>query len=207
MANKKRLSFLSKLLDGYEVALDIGTDHGFVLKEAIDLKYIKKGIASDIGEDPLNQAKKNLSGYPIDFIQSNGFDNIDMPYDIVVIAGMGVYTIMDILNRKHDQKTYLLQANDKYEILRQYLQDNHLKIVDEYIVHDKFYYIIMKVIPGEMNLSEEDMYVGPFLKKKSEATPYYLYQIEKLEDICNVADKRTITKNQRIISYFKKNVN
>ncbi len=206
MVNKKRLSLLAELLKGYDVALDIGTDHGFVLKEAIDKGYIKKGIASDIGEGPLKQAKKNLKNYPIDFVLSNGFEDIHSPYDIVIIAGMGVYTIRDILEQDHERKTYLLQANDKYEILRSYLSEHHFKIIDEYLIHDKFFYIVMKVVPGEMMLSDEDLYLGPVLKHKAEAKPYYQYQIDKLTDICKVADKKTVDKHMQTIQYYKRYV-
>ncbi|WBL31401.1 SAM-dependent methyltransferase [Candidatus Phytoplasma sacchari] len=43
----KRIYFIATLLKGYNVVLDIGTDHGLVLKKAFDLKYIKKAIATD----------------------------------------------------------------------------------------------------------------------------------------------------------------
>ena len=51
---------------------------------------------------------------------------------------MGVYTIMDILS-KAPQAEYLLQPNDKHEILRDYLS----KIISNYwwhITFDKFLY-------------------------------------------------------------------
>ena len=71
-----RIDLIVSLTKGYDTVLDIGTDHGLVLKKALDLGYIKKGIASDINKEPLNQAKENLSSYPVSFYLSDGFKNI-----------------------------------------------------------------------------------------------------------------------------------
>ena len=48
MARNKRIDSIVEALKGYHTALDIGTDHGYVLKHALDQHYIKKGIASDL---------------------------------------------------------------------------------------------------------------------------------------------------------------
>ncbi|WP_246833679.1 SAM-dependent methyltransferase [Texas Phoenix palm phytoplasma] len=48
--------FIVSLIKGYSVVLDIGTDHGLVLKKALQLKYINKGIAVDIKINPLKRA-------------------------------------------------------------------------------------------------------------------------------------------------------
>ncbi|QWB96483.1 class I SAM-dependent methyltransferase [Mycoplasmatota bacterium] len=204
MASKKRLLYLASFLKGYDCVLDIGTDHGFVLKEALDKGYIKKGIASDIGDKPLNQAKKNLKGYAVDFVQSNGFLNIEQPYDLVVIAGMGSHTIIDILSQEHDKKTYILQANDKYDLLRTYLFEHGYQIIDEEVIYDKFYYVIMKVSYGKQDYLDEDIYVGPILKTKKSASKYFKYQVQRYSHIIKQADKNTAEKYQKILSYYLK---
>lgn len=204
MANNPRLSLLASLLKGYDTVLDIGTDHGFVLREALDLGYIKKGIAADIGEQPLQKAKNNLIGYPVEFILSNGFEHVDLRYDAVVIAGMGVYTISEILKQNHESKTYFLQPNDKYDSLRTHLMENGFKIIDEFVIFDKFYYVIMKVIKEQMTLTEEDIYVGPILKTKKEAKPYFLHMIQQYEKIMEVCDPKSKQKFSKIVTYLKK---
>jgi len=203
MANK-RIELLSSLLKGYDCVLDIGTDHGLVLKQAIDKGYIKKAIASDIGEKPLLQAKKNLIDYPVEFVLSNGFSNIKNSFDIAVIAGMGVYTIIDILKQPHEKKTYLLQANDKYHILRKFLNENGYKITDEYMIFDKFYYVILKVELGIQKLTKEDLYVGPILKTKLERKAYYHYQINRINHLLEKADEKTVIKYNEILSFYQK---
>ena len=56
-----RISFIAKLTKGYDTVIDIGSDHGLVLKYALDNNFIKHAIASDINEGPLNRARKKSS--------------------------------------------------------------------------------------------------------------------------------------------------
>ncbi|MDR4968893.1 MAG: class I SAM-dependent methyltransferase, partial [Acholeplasmataceae bacterium] len=164
MARSKRIEFLAELTNGHHHVLDIGTDHGLVLKIAFEKGYIEKAIASDLREKPLKQAEKNLKNYPTSFIKSDGFLNVKEKFDLAIIAGMGSYLICDILDHAPNSEiTYLLQPNDKIEILRAYLMKHHFKIIDEYLIFDKFYYVIIKAIRGKMVLNESDLYLGPIL--------------------------------------------
>jgi tRNA (adenine22-N1)-methyltransferase len=189
MVRNKRILFLSSLLKGYDTALDMGSDHGYVLEEAFKKGYIKKGITSDVREMPLQQSLKTLKNYPVQGILSDGFLAINESFDACVIAGMGAYLISDIMTHAplHDA-IYILQPNDKYGHLRKRLEGLNFKIVDEYIVYDKFYYIIMKVERGVMHLTEEDLILGPYLKDKQEALPYYQKRLNMIEQIMNQAD-------------------
>jgi tRNA (adenine22-N1)-methyltransferase len=190
MAKSKRIAYLAELCKGYETVLDIGTDHGFVLKQAFDKHYIKHGIASDLREMPLRQAKDNLKGYPVTYRLSDGFLAIKEHFDLAIIAGMGAYLICDIMDHAPKREvTYLLQANEKTHILRDYLIRHGFEIIDEYLVFDRFYYIILKVKRGEMNLSEDDLYLGPILKSKQESKAYYAHKIAQIDKILPQADE------------------
>ncbi len=189
MARSKRINLLASLTKGYDTVLDIGTDHGLVLKKAFDLGYIKNAIAADINPKPLDQAKENLKNYPASFMLSDGFKKIDQPFDLAIIAGMGSFTICDIMSDAHDDSaTYVLQPNDKHQVLRTFLATNGYKITNEHIVHDGFYYIIIEAQKGEMALSRRDAYLGPILKTKKAAKPYYKLQLKTLLEILNSAD-------------------
>ncbi len=192
MARNKRIKFLASLLQGYEKVLDMGSDHGYVLEEAFKKGYIQKGIASDVREMPLKRSLKTLENYPVRGILSDGFLAISEPFDAAVIAGMGAYLIADIMRHAplHDA-VYILQPNDKYAYLRNALNDMGFEIIDEHIVDDKFFYIIFIVKKGKQQLSREDIFLGPFLKHKKEATPYYERRISLIKQIIAKAGDST----------------
>ncbi|MBU1094669.1 MAG: tRNA (adenine(22)-N(1))-methyltransferase TrmK [Firmicutes bacterium] len=204
MARSKRIEYLANLTKGFDRVLDIGTDHGFVLAHAFEHNLIKSAIASDLREKPLNQAKTNLKGYPVEYIIANGFKGIQRDFDLAIIAGMGAYLITEIMNdAPQGNQTYLLQANDKIEILREYLINHEFKIVDEYVVLDKFFYVILKVVRGKMNLLDEDIYLGPILKNKSEALPYYAKKAKQIEKILPHADEKRQEILKKMLKIYK----
>jgi tRNA (adenine22-N1)-methyltransferase len=204
MVKSKRIQFLAELTQGFDTVVDIGTDHGFVLQKAFENKYIKRGIATDLREKPLESAMRNLKNYPTSFVLSDGFLNVSESFDLAIIAGMGATLICDILeNAPLGNEIYLLQANDKIEILRAYLGNHHFEIIDEYIIQDKFYYIILKVKRGEMLLLEEDLYLGPYLKNKSEALPYYAKKTAQIEKIMVKADEKRKEELVKMLKIYK----
>jgi tRNA (adenine22-N1)-methyltransferase len=204
MVKSKRIQFLAELTQGYDSVIDIGTDHGFVLQKAFENKYIKRGIATDLREKPLASAMKNLKNYPTTFVLSNGFLNVNESFDLAIIAGMGATLICDILEHApYGNEIYLLQANDKIEILRAYLVENDFELIDEFIIYDKFYYVILKVKRGEMILSQEDLYLGPYLKNKSEAIPYYVKKAAQIEKIMSKADENRKEELVKMLKIYK----
>lgn len=101
----KRILFIASLLKGYNIVADIGTDHGLVLKKSLDLKYIQSGIACDNKIKPLQKAYQNLKNYPVKFYLSDGFDKIDVYFDLALICGMGPHTIAKILSKANYKKS------------------------------------------------------------------------------------------------------
>src|SRR5690554_4367944 len=144
----KRIDFIVELIKGYDTVADIGSDHGLVLKKALDLGYIKKGIASDIKQGPLDEAKHNLKGYPVAFYLKDGFKDFKASFDIAVITGMGGYLICEILKTVKRDATYLIGPHDNLDVVRKFLVENNFEIIDEYLIFDKFYYVFLKVKKG-----------------------------------------------------------
>lgn len=205
MARNKRINFLATLTEGYNKVLDIGTDHGLVLKRAFDEGYIKEAIAADLREKPLMQAMKNLKNYPVKYIISDGFLAIKEPFDLAIIAGMGSHLITEILNNAPKQdEHYLLQANEKIDVLRSYLTSHNFEIIDEYLLYDKFYYVILKVKVGTQTLSLEDIYLGPILKDKPEALDYYRHKAHHIEKIIPKADEKRREELKKMLKIFEK---
>ncbi|MDD3067903.1 MAG: class I SAM-dependent methyltransferase [Acholeplasmataceae bacterium] len=204
MARSKRITFLAELIKGYNVVLDIGSDHGYVLLEALQKGYITYGIASDLRIEPLMQAEKNLKGYHAKTIQSDGFLNIHESFDLAIIAGMGAYLIGEILDHAPSfDVTYILQANDKPEVLRAYLKDHGFMILDEYVIRDRFDYVVMKVKRGKMILEEKDLILGPYLKDKPEAKPYYERKIQLLSKLIFQVDLKRRREIEDLIAIYQ----
>jgi len=204
MARNKRIQAIVEALQGYHTVLDIGTDHGYVLKDALDLNYIQKGIASDLREKPLQKAKERLKNYPVTFYQSDGFLSIDIPFDVAVIAGMGSYTIIDILKNRPDLKEDLLvMPHDNIDVLRRYLAENNFMIDYEKIIYDRHFYTLFKIKRGKMMLSEKEIHTGFHSIIDSTYQAYLLYVIKHYEHLVQVStyDKKTYLKN--ILTYFK----
>ncbi|QTX02669.1 tRNA (adenine22-N1)-methyltransferase [Candidatus Phytoplasma luffae] len=141
-----RIDFIVSLVKGYNIVLDIGSDHGLVLKKALDLGYIKKGIASDNKIQPLDRASHNLKNYSVKFYLSDGFEKIYSDFDLAVICGMGPYTISKILAKcSFKNKYFLLGCQGKINYLIEWLKSNNFAIIDTYHYYNKFDYIFLKV--------------------------------------------------------------
>ncbi|CCP88136.1 class I SAM-dependent methyltransferase [Candidatus Phytoplasma solani] len=142
----KRIPFIASLTKGYNTVLDIGTDHGLVLKKAFQKGYIQKAIASDLRSKPLLQSQKNLQNYPVTFYLSDGFAKIDQDFDLALICGLGTHTIIKILEQAPNKsKHFVLGAQSKQKYLKQWLSENHFTTLAEYYLFDKFFYSFLKI--------------------------------------------------------------
>lgn len=152
---------LAKAIKGYHIAIDIGTDHGYVLKYALDHQFIQRGIAADIAEKPLELAKQNLKGYPVTFYLSDGFLDVQEPFDVAVIAGMGAYTISHILKGAPEgDYDLILMAHDHLDDLRAFLKDNGYKIMYEEVIELKRFYHLIKAEKSIMVLTDKERITG-----------------------------------------------
>lgn len=171
-----RLSLLACLSKGSEILCDVGCDHAYVLVDAIKYHGVKRGIAADIGEGPLKIAKEtifnnNLSN-KIDVVLSDGFKNINLPFDTAIIAGMGGALISNIiidgLSKIKDKKLILEPNNDAYRV-RKTLSNNGFIIIDEFAINDmNKYYEIIVAIKGNASYNEFELKYGPILLNKRE---------------------------------------
>jgi len=204
--NNKRLYFIASLLKGFNKILDIGTDHGLVIKYAIDYFGVSYAIASDINIKPLTQAKKNLINYNVDFVISDGFLNVKQEVDATIITGMGAKTIMDILANNNTNSTLILGPNNKEELLRKYLLENNYCIIDEKLIYDDFYYVILIVKKGNMNLNEKEIILGKYLYKEKEYLSFIKHRLNIYENINKLTkDKKDIY--ELYLNEYKKLIN
>lgn len=207
MIKNKRLNFIVSLFDkNNDKILDIGTDHGYLLKEAFSKIDVKHAIAADINKEPLNNAKNNLKGLNVTYYLTDGFKNIKEDYNTVVIAGMGGILISNIMKDSNEDKniTYYLQPNNKEKKLRIFLEENNFNIIDEHVIYDKKYYVVIVAKKGKMTLTKEEKILGPILKTKQSALKYYEYLLKWNKYIIDKHDIKhgKIVEEYEIINKF-----
>ncbi|PKK86982.1 MAG: hypothetical protein CVV63_02675 [Tenericutes bacterium HGW-Tenericutes-8] len=188
----KRIEAISKHTKGIHTLLDIGTDHGYLLIDALNHGYIKKGIAADINASPLKNAEKNIKAAGLDhlveFRLSDGFLNIELDYDGVVIAGMGMHLVKSILSQPHKKPIkYIVSVHTHIDQFRAFLSESGFMILDETVVFERFYYVIFTLMFKQDTLTAMDIYLGPILKNKKESTQYYRHLLTINEKIMAVA--------------------
>ncbi len=187
-----RLETIINMINPGERLIDVGTDHSFIPITAISKGIRKTVIATDIREGPLRIAKKNVIKYAlqdkIKLFRTDGLKGITIQNeDCIVIAGMGGYEIISILQETlPDCENIILQPQKSLMELRQFLADNGYEIKDEKIIKElnRFYIAIKVKYTGRkyfLNLTQQ--IAGPIiLDMKSELyKDYILYLIEQIE--------------------------
>lgn len=197
MKLSNRLNSIVNMIPKCNCLSDIGTDHGFIPIYTVLNNICERAIASDIKEGPLKTAKKNIEYYElqdkIELRKGSGLKVLRKDEaDVIVIAGMGGYTISSLLDEKIEtakSAKYLIFQPAKYpEVLRKYLSTSGFKIYDEDLVkEDNKYYHIIKAAEGIENPYEReaDYYLGLKLIEKRHPLlkDYIKYKIEEFNKI------------------------
>ncbi len=139
-----RLQLLYDLVPEGAKLADIGTDHGYLPVALLQAGKIEYAIASDVGSEPLQHARRTAAEYEVkgvDFRLCDGLIGIaPEEVDTIVIAGMGGDTMVSILSGApwtKKGKLLLLQPMTKSEMLRGWLADNGYRFLKERLVWDK----------------------------------------------------------------------
>lgn len=223
MRLSQRIKDICSLVEKGETVSDIGTDHAYVPMYLIKNGISPYAIMSDISKDSLLKAIETFKIAKIDikdkyFRVGDGLEKIDkFETDVVIIAGLGAYTIIDILEKDIDKsktfKKLILQPRKFSGELRYYLTCNGWKIIKEKLSPEgKFICEIIVAIPeneanNEPILSKNDIkwsypeslaYLDYDLLKKR--VNWKLFSID--EEINNLSKSKT--DNSSIISKLKK---
>ena len=190
-----RLQLLADMVPAGVRLADIGTDHGYLPVWLLQQGRIGLAIASDISPDPLEHARQSAQEYGvdgIDFRLCGGLDGIrPEEVDMIVIAGMGGETIIQILKgapwTKSGNHSLLLQPMTKTELLRDWLVDNGYRFMRERLVWDKdILYPIMEVCGGEQaKLTALQRTVGVVMSHDPLYPEYLAQHIARLQRAIN----------------------
>ena len=142
MLNQRLQACAAWITDGKTVC-DVGTDHAYLAAELLRKERCQYVIASDIGEGPLQAARRTLEQAGLlqraTLLLSDGLEQVDKT-DVshVVIAGLGDWVKQAV--------QLILQPMTKVPVLRQWLAKNGYAILQEQVVKDgKFFYNLLRV--------------------------------------------------------------
>ena len=157
MELSKRLQAVADMVtEGSRVA-DIGCDHGYTSIYLWKEKKCPNIIAMDVKKGPLERARANISKYHLsDYIEvrlSDGTEALrENEVDTLLISGMGGRLTIGILERAFQGlgKSFelVLQPQSEIFLVRAFLREESIKIVDEDMVLDQGkYYPVLKARP------------------------------------------------------------
>ncbi len=142
MKLSKRLKAIANLIPSNSNIIDIGADHAL-----LDIYLTKEKncqcLATDISAKCIEKANKNIQKYQVNVttMVTDGLKNIPLHQEIIVMSGMGTYTILKILNQKITNDLIISSQND-IPYLRKALKKKGYYLYQEQIVKDKHFYVI-----------------------------------------------------------------
>ena len=189
-----RLQAIANLVKENTKIVDVGCDHGLLDIYLTKEKNVKC-IASDNKQSCLDNAINNIKKYnledKIDTILSNGLDQIDVSsIDTVIISGMGTSTILDIIKDKNISHMIIQSNNNLFELRKEITKLGYY-IVNEEVVLDYKYYVIIEFKKGKKRYNNFELNYGPILLKQDNKE-YFNYLYNKLNEIKNKKIKITL---------------
>ena len=173
----KRLEKIASYVDCTASIVDIGCDHALLDIYLAKTKSNINIIASDINNNALSNAKKNIKKYglnnKIKTILSDGLNSIDTSnIDTIIISGMGTHTMVGILqnnlNKLKNIDTIILQSNNDIDFLRKKITKLGYYIEEEALIKEKkIIYTIIKFKKGYKFYTNKELYFGPILLKEN----------------------------------------
>ena len=143
MKLNKRLKTICDMIPVESEIIDVGTDHGYV---PIYLNKFKNChcLATDISEFSLSKARNNAlkTQANIDFLCTDGLNNINLKKQIIIISGMGTKTILDILNKNITNDLVISTNNDVNYLIEELIRKGYIVKENKKIIEHKTYEII-----------------------------------------------------------------
>lgn len=184
-----RLSAAASLVRQGKTVADIGTDHAYLLGYLLQNKIISKGIAADLRQGPLDNARRTLIDCGelenVRLVLSDGLDELKKgDCEDIVIAGMGGILIKEILERTDwvfDSNIHIVaQPMTHAEVLRKFYAENGFEILKETAATDgKRYYCIISAQYNGKKCKREHWYyyVGELIKNTDEVSLLYINKV------------------------------
>ena len=192
--------FVATGIDRKLVVADIATDHGYLAESLSKNDKIERVIATDISEKCLKKLVELIDKNKLEKIETIVGDGLSVieKTDVSVVAGVGGWEIIKMLknqNKTPDGTTkcdlFVLQPAQNALELREWLFDNNVYVVKDYIVEDagRFYPVIIIDISKKQTNEKSvfNMWIGRDNSVESEDFVKFLKEtqlfLKFLEDI------------------------
>ncbi len=187
-----RIEVIASLILPSDVLCDVGCDHGYIAKKALDKKLVEKVIVTDISMPSLNKAVELLSKYyPDKFlaIKTDGLSSVPFSNE-VLIAGMGGEEIIKILQKSAYKPVILiLQPMKNADKVRKYLHESGYGIERDFTFFaDEKYYDLMRAKLNYLDAYTEKEEI--FGRENLNGTPDFLKLLDK-----KIAETEKLLKN------------
>ena len=202
-----RIETIVSCISSNDKIADIGCD-----QIEVGVLLAKKGIksiASDISINVVNEARKKLEKLDleeyIDLRVGNGLESIKQDdANALVLAGMGAYTIIDILSNSNKIYNKIITiSNNNNDLLRDKMNDLGYKVDYEIIIKErKKYYNLIVFIPGNYNYTEKELLLGLNHKNLETFNEWKEYLLQKYKKIQNESKDKN-NKINTIIKYLE----
>ena len=162
----KRIEKLVELFPGARSVADIGCDHGYTSILLAKAGKAEKIIACDIGQAPLESAKKNILREGLtDRIECRLGDGLEpiksFEAESVLISGMGGPLMTEILENRIEEFSFaVLSPQSDFAKFRRFLFDRMEIVKEEYLEEGgKFYRLFLarkKQSPESQEIEQEE---------------------------------------------------
>ncbi|QFF99463.1 tRNA (adenine-N(1))-methyltransferase [Psychrobacillus glaciei] len=198
----ERLKRVASFVEEDTILADIGSDHAYLPCYLVHAGIITQAIAGEVVKGPFESAQKHVKSEglekQIDVRFGNGLEVILEADNVqtITIAGMGGPLIASILEAGKDKLTsvenLILQPNIHAKAIREWAIKENWKIVNETILeeNDKIYEIVA-LKKGQMQLTEQELLVGPILMKEK-STVYKKKWENELNEWQRIVDQLNI---------------
>ena len=174
-----RLKKICSLIERTPSFIDIGCDHGLVVKYVLDHNLAERVVACDISVGSLEKAKKLVGeDCRVEFACADGA-KLNHGCDTVLCSGLGGLEMLSIIENCSPSVYILSPQSHAYEVRECLIKRDYDIVYDEVISDGKFYDIIKATRGGGLKLLKSidetrleygiyaDRY-NPALKEKAE---------------------------------------
>lgn len=202
MKLSKRLQTIADLVEDNTTIIDVGCDHAL-----LDIYLTKKNvkcIATDISQNCINTSLTNIKNAnmedKIELICTDGLNGINLDnVDIVILSGMGTYTVLKILKDKKVSRCIIQTNRNLYE-LRTHMAKNYI-IKNEIVIYEKGrFYNVIEFVNGHKKYSDFELFFGPYILSSDKEYLHYLVQTYRKI----IKDKKSIREKLKLLYYLYK---